>query len=91
MIELSGSFVLGLDVPEHQVQKAVHLAVKYLDSVQLPEQAQHVAAARLIIGWDTFLQYQVTQLVLITVEPVGYVVPYPTFFCLSRKQYFFYI
>ncbi len=54
MIELSESFVLSSDVPEHRVQTRVHRAVKYQASVQSPEQAQHVAAARLTIGLDIF-------------------------------------
>ncbi|SSQ42941.1 Uncharacterised protein [Acinetobacter baumannii] len=88
MIESNESFVLGSDVPEHQVQKAVHLAVKYQASVQLPEQAQHVAAARPTIDLGIFLQYLVIQSALITAELVGYAAPCPTFFYLSRKQYF---
>lgn len=54
VIESNESSVLGLDVPEHQVQTMVHLAVKYQASVQLPEQAQHVAAARPTIDLGIF-------------------------------------
>ncbi len=88
MIESNESSVLGLDVPEHQVQTMVHLIVKYQASAQLPEQAQHVAAARPTIDLDIFLQYQVIQSALITAELVGYAVLYPTFFLSKPKAIF---